>query len=43
MDNLCVHKSKRVERLIEETGATLVFLPPYSSPEMNPIEEAFST
>jgi transposase len=41
MDNLSVHKSKRVERLIEETGATLLFLPPYS-PDMNPIEEAFS-
>ncbi len=41
MDNLSVHKSKRVERLIEEAGATLLFLPPYS-PDMNPIEEAFS-
>jgi transposase len=41
MDNLSVHKSKRVERLIEEAGATLLFLPPYS-PDFNPIEEAFS-
>ncbi|MCA1740851.1 MAG: transposase, partial [Actinobacteria bacterium] len=41
MDNLSVHKSKQVERLIEEAGATLLFLPPYS-PDMNPIEEAFS-
>ena len=41
MDNLSVHKNKRVERLIEEAGATLVFLPPYS-PDMNPIEAAFS-
>jgi transposase len=41
MDNLSSHKSKRVERLIEQTGATLLFLPPYS-PDMNPIEEAFS-
>jgi transposase len=41
MDNLSVHKSKRVKRLIEQTGATLLFLPPYS-PDMNPIEEAFS-
>jgi transposase len=42
MDNLSVHKSKRVQRLIEEAGATLLFLPPYS-PDMNPIEEgAFS-
>jgi len=41
MDNLSVHKSKRVQRLIEEAGAQLRFLPPYS-PDFNPIEEAFS-
>ncbi len=41
MDNLSVHKSRRVERLIEEAGCELLFLPPYS-PDMNPIEEAFS-
>ena len=41
MDNLSVHKSKRVERLIEEAGAQLLFLPPYS-PDFNPIEEASS-
>ena len=41
MDNLSVHKSKQVRRLIEEAGATLLFLPPYS-PDMNPIEGAFS-
>ena len=41
MDNLSVHKSKRVLRLIEQAGAALLFLPPYS-PDMNPIEEAFS-
>ena len=41
MDNLSVHKSKRVEKLIEEAGATLLFFPPYS-PDFNPIEEAFS-
>jgi transposase len=41
MDNLSVHKSKRVERLIEGAGCELVFLPPYS-PDFNPIEEAFS-
>jgi len=41
MDNLSVHKSKRIEQLIEEAGATLLFLPPYS-PDFNPIEEAFS-
>lgn len=41
MDNLSVHKSKRVQRLVEDAGCELVFLPPYS-PDMNPIEEAFS-
>lgn len=41
MDNLSSHKSKRVQRLIEDAGCELLFLPPYS-PEMNPIEEAFS-
>ena len=41
MDNLSVHKSRRVERLVEEAWCELLFLPPYS-PDMNPIEEAFS-
>ncbi len=41
MDNLSVHKSKEVERLVEDAGCELWFLPPYS-PDMNPIEEAFS-
>jgi transposase len=41
MDNLSVHKSKRVQRLIEDAGCEILFLPPYS-PDFNPIEEAFS-
>jgi len=41
MDNLQVHKMKRVRELIEERGCRLVFLPSYS-PDSNPIEEAFS-
>jgi transposase len=41
MGNLSEHKSKRVERLIEEAGCELLFLPPYS-PDFNPIEEAYS-
>jgi transposase len=41
MDNLQVHKSKRVRELIEGRGCSLVFLPSYS-PDFNPIEEAFS-
>ncbi len=41
MDNLSVHKSERVREMIEGTGASLLYLPPYS-PDFNPIEEAFS-
>ena len=41
MDNLQVHKMKRVRELIEGRGCQLVFLPSYS-PDFNPIEEAFS-
>ena len=41
MDNLSVHNSKRVERLVEGAGCELLFLPAYS-PDLNPIEEAFS-
>ena len=41
MDNLQVHKMRRVRELVEERGCRLVFLPSYS-PDFNPIEEAFS-
>jgi transposase len=41
MDNLQVHKMKRVRELIEGRGCSLVFLPSYS-PDFNPIEQAFS-
>ena len=41
MDNLSSHKRVRIRELIEETGAELRFLPPYS-PDMNPIEMVFS-
>jgi transposase len=41
MDNLSVHKSKWVRKLIEEKGCQLWLLPSYS-PDFNPIEEAFS-
>jgi transposase len=41
MDNLSVHKSRSVRRLIEQEGCELWFLPAYS-PDLNPIEEAFS-
>jgi transposase len=41
LDGLGAHRTQKVEELIEGRGADLVFLPSYS-PEMNPIEEAFS-
>jgi len=41
MDNLPAHKRPRVEELIKAAGAELRYLPPYS-PDMNPIEKAFS-
>ncbi len=41
MDNLSAHKTDRVRQLIEARGADLWFLPAYS-PDLNPIEEAFS-
>jgi transposase len=39
--HLVAHRTQKVKDLIEERGADLVFLPSYS-PDMNPIEEAFS-
>jgi transposase len=41
MDNLSVHKAGWVRDLIERKGCRLWLLPSYS-PDMNPIEEAFS-
>jgi transposase len=41
MDNLSVHKGERVRKLVEGRGCKLLFVPPYS-PDLNPIEEAFS-
>jgi len=41
MDNLSSHKGPRVEQLIKAAGAQLRYLPPYS-PDMNPIEKAYS-
>ena len=41
MDNLSAHKPARVRELIEERGCELIYLPAYS-PDLNPIEEAFS-
>jgi transposase len=41
MDNLSSHKRASVLAMIEDAGAALRFLPPYS-PDFNPIEKAFS-
>ena len=41
MDNLQPHKNAKVRELIEAAGAELRFLPAYS-PDLNPIEQAFS-
>jgi hypothetical protein len=42
MDILPSHKGSRVQQLIEAQGCELLCLSPYSSPDLNPIEEAFS-
>ena len=41
MDNLAVHKQPEIRLAIEQAGAQLRFLPPYS-PDFNPIEQVFS-
>jgi transposase len=41
LDGLGAHRTQKVEELIEGRGADVVFLPSYS-PDLNPIEEAFS-
>lgn len=41
LDNLSAHRSTRVRELIEAKGASLWYLPAYS-PDLSPIEEAFS-
>jgi transposase len=41
MDNLGSHKSPAVSQMIWAAGAKLHYLPPYS-PDLNPIEQAFS-
>lgn len=41
MDNLSCHKVKGVKEAIEEAGASVLYLPPYS-PDFNPIEMMWS-
>lgn len=41
LDNLAAHKVPGIRQLIENRGAQLLYLPPYS-PDCNPIEQAWS-
>lgn len=41
MDNCSIHKGNTIRSLIENAGATLLYLPTYS-PEFNPIENCWS-
>jgi transposase len=41
MDRLGAHRPRRVKELVEHRGCELLYLPSYS-PDLNPIEEAFS-
>lgn len=41
LDNLSAHKAPAVQEKIEATGASLLYLPPYS-PDLNPIEKCWA-
>jgi transposase len=41
LDGLGAHRTEKVRELVQSRGAQLLFLPSYS-PDLNPIEEAFS-
>jgi isftu1 transposase len=41
MDNYCIHKTKETQRIIEDAGCKILFLPPYS-PDLNPIENTWA-
>ena len=41
LDNLSAHKVRGVREAIDKSGATLLYLPPYS-PDFNPIEQVFA-
>jgi transposase len=41
LDGLGAHRTEKVSELVERRGADLLFVPSYS-PDLNPIEEAFS-
>ena len=41
MDNAAIHHVDGIMSMVEQVGALVLFLPPYS-PDFNPIEELFS-
>ena len=41
LDNCSIHHVEEITTIIEDVGALIHFLPPYS-PDLNPIEETFS-
>jgi transposase len=41
MDNCSIHKAPEIEALLQDAGARLIYLPPYS-PDFSPIENAWS-
>ncbi len=41
LDSLSAHKGGKVRELVEDAGCEVVYLPAYS-PDLNPIEQAFS-
>ena len=41
MDNLAAHKVSGIREAIAATGASILYLPPYS-PDLNPIEQVFA-
>jgi transposase len=41
MDNASFHKGSKMQKILEEAGHTLLYLPPYS-PDLNPIEKKWA-
>ena len=41
LDNCCIHHARVVKDTLQDAGILVIYLPPYS-PDLNPIEEAFS-
>ena len=40
-DNCSIHHVPEIQKLVEDTGIIMMYLPPYL-PDYNPIEEAFA-